>query len=82
MTPLQERLHDVDRATLVIAGALDPIGLGRAREVAARLPDARLEVVADAGHAPHLEQPAVFLRLASEWLAAIPEPVVSSSPTQ
>ena len=82
MPPLHERLLEVGCAALVIAGALDPVGLERAREVAAGLPAARLEVVHDAGHAPHLEQPAVFLRLVSEWLAAIPDPVLSSSPTQ
>ena len=82
MPPLHERLLEVDCASLVIAGALDPVGLERASEVAAGLPAARLEVVPDAGHAPHLEQPAVFLRLVSDWLAAIPDPVLSSSPTQ
>jgi 2-succinyl-6-hydroxy-2,4-cyclohexadiene-1-carboxylate synthase len=82
MPPLHERLPDVGCPALVIAGALDPVGLERAREVTVGLPVALLEVVSESGHAPHLEQPDVFIRLVSEWLATIPEPVLSSSPTQ
>ncbi len=75
MVPLHDRLAVVDCPALVIAGALDPVGLKRAGEVAAGLPAARLEVVSDAGHAPHLEQPEAFLRLAGEHLAATSSPV-------
>ena len=75
MVPLHDRLAVVDCPALVIAGALDPVGLKRAGEVAAGLPAARLEVVADAGHAPHLEQPEAFLRLAGEHLAVTSSPV-------
>jgi 2-succinyl-6-hydroxy-2,4-cyclohexadiene-1-carboxylate synthase len=74
MVPLHDRLAVVDCPALVIAGALDPVGLKRAGEVAAGLPAARLEVVPDAGHAPHLEQPEAFLRLAGEHLAVTSSP--------
>jgi 2-succinyl-6-hydroxy-2,4-cyclohexadiene-1-carboxylate synthase len=57
MDPLHDRLGHIHAPTLVIAGALDGVGLGRAREVAEAIPGARLEVVPDAGHTPHLEQP-------------------------
>ena len=56
MEPLHDRLGEV-APTLVIAGALDPAGLRAAEAVAAGIPGARLEVVADAGHTPHLETP-------------------------
>jgi 2-succinyl-6-hydroxy-2,4-cyclohexadiene-1-carboxylate synthase len=75
MVPLYDRLAVVDCPALVIAGALDPVGLKRAGEVTAGLPAARLEVVSDAGHAPHLEQPEAFLRLAGEHLAVTSSPV-------
>lgn len=68
MEPLGARLGDVRSPCLVIAGTLDPVGCARAADVARRLPDARLEVVPDAGHAPHLERPAVFRRLVLGFL--------------
>jgi pimeloyl-ACP methyl ester carboxylesterase len=58
--------------TLVIAGDLDPVGRARATEVAHSLPDARLEVFPDAGHAPHLERPGAFLHLVIDFLAHQP----------
>jgi 2-succinyl-6-hydroxy-2,4-cyclohexadiene-1-carboxylate synthase len=70
MAPLGDRLPAIACPALVIAGALDPAGLARARVVAADLPGAHLEIVRDAGHAPHLEQPEAFLALARDHLAA------------
>jgi 2-succinyl-6-hydroxy-2,4-cyclohexadiene-1-carboxylate synthase len=67
MGPLHDRLAAVGCSTLVIAGALDPVGSARARLVAEGLPAAVLEIVDGAGHAPHLEQPEAFLRLAGEF---------------
>jgi pimeloyl-ACP methyl ester carboxylesterase len=53
-----------------VAGALDPTGLERARAVAAGIPGARLEVIGDAGHAPHLETPDTFIRTTDDFLSA------------
>jgi 2-succinyl-6-hydroxy-2,4-cyclohexadiene-1-carboxylate synthase len=75
MAPLHARLAAVGCPALVIAGALDPVGSERARLVAAGLPTARLEMIDGAGHAPHLEQPEAFLRLAGEHLAVTTSPV-------
>jgi len=75
MEPLFERLPQVRQPTLVVAGALDEVGLGRAREIASRLPDARLAIVPDAGHAPHLEAPATFERVVVEFLTPAVEVV-------
>ncbi len=72
MEPLHDRLAAVIAPTLVIAGALDPTGLDRAGIVARGIPGARLEVIAAAGHSPHLETPAIFRRLAMAFLKEEP----------
>jgi 2-succinyl-6-hydroxy-2,4-cyclohexadiene-1-carboxylate synthase len=45
---------------LRVAGAEDAPYRGHAAAMAARLPDARVAIVPDAGHATHLENPAAF----------------------
>ena len=74
MEPLHDRLSSVRMPTLVIAGALDPIGLARAEMVAAYVPGARLEIVPGAGHMPHLESPARFRSLTLDFLQEEPTP--------
>jgi pimeloyl-ACP methyl ester carboxylesterase len=59
---LKRWLHRIDRPTLLLWGAADRIvtpayGAGWARE----LPDAKLELIAGAGHFPHWEQPEAFV---------------------
>ncbi len=68
MRPLHEHLGAVTAPALVITGALDPTGLERATQVARSLAHARLEVVEDAGHAPHIERPEAFLRVVTGFL--------------
>lgn len=75
MAPLHDRLGQIGCDALIIAGALDTVGLERARRVAAGLPAATLEVVAGAGHAVHLEQPETFLRLVCQHLTTTRTPV-------
>jgi 2-succinyl-6-hydroxy-2,4-cyclohexadiene-1-carboxylate synthase len=70
--PIAGRLREVHAPTLVIAGALDAVGRDRAAEVASALPDARLEIVPDAGHTPHLERPLAFRRLVGAFLNGMP----------
>ena len=70
--PLHDRLGNVMSRTLVIAGGLDPGGLGRAEVVAAGIPGARLEIVAGSGHAPHLETPDAFRSLVLAYLKEDP----------
>ena len=72
MVPLHDRLGEVRAPTLVIAGALDPAGCARADVVAAAIPDARLVVLAGAGHTPHLETPTAFRSLALAFLEEEP----------
>jgi 2-succinyl-6-hydroxy-2,4-cyclohexadiene-1-carboxylate synthase len=69
MTPLFGRLSEITVPTLVIAGALDPVGSQRARDIAASIPGARLEIISDAGHAPHLERPHEFTTITTEFLS-------------
>ncbi len=68
MEPLQPRLAEVRSPTLIIAGALDPIGRQRAESVAAGITGARLETIDRAGHVPHIETPALFRRLVIDFL--------------
>jgi pimeloyl-ACP methyl ester carboxylesterase len=59
---------------LVVAGDQDhQIGLEPQRLLAARLPDAEFLVLQDAGHFPHLENPAEFADAIIEFLSVEPE---------
>jgi 2-succinyl-6-hydroxy-2,4-cyclohexadiene-1-carboxylate synthase len=68
MEPLHERLAGIAVPVLVVAGALDPTGVERARTIATGIPGARLAVLDGAGHAAHRESPAAFRRLTLEFL--------------
>jgi pimeloyl-ACP methyl ester carboxylesterase len=55
--------------TLVLWGRHDQFAtVERAREIAARVPSARLVVLEDCGHLPTLEQPDACVRAARDWL--------------
>lgn len=66
--PLSGRLGEVRVPTLVIAGALDERYCALGRRMAEAMPATRLEVVAGAGHAVHLERPDVFARVVRGFL--------------
>jgi 2-succinyl-6-hydroxy-2,4-cyclohexadiene-1-carboxylate synthase len=72
MEPLHDRLGLVRAPTLVVDGALDPVGHDRAASIAAGIPGARLETITEAGHAPHLESPTRFRDLALGFLEEDP----------
>ncbi|MGE5148293.1 MAG: alpha/beta fold hydrolase [Candidatus Eiseniibacteriota bacterium] len=58
--------------TLIVRGALSQLyGSGTAEWLARAMPAAKIAIVADAGHAPHLEQPATFNRLIAAFLERI-----------
>ena len=66
---LSKRIHRVTAPTLLVWGAADRlVPRAYAQEFAARLKDSRLEVVAGAGHAPHLEQPEATARAVAAFL--------------
>ena len=74
MEPMHDELSRIAPGSLVIAGALDEAGLERARFVADAMPDARLEVIDRAGHAPHMERPAEFNALLTSFLGPADPP--------
>ena len=66
---LRSSLPGVRKNTLVMCGALDlTTPPAMAREVAALIPGARYEEIADSGHCPMLEQPAALSRLINQFL--------------
>jgi 2-succinyl-6-hydroxy-2,4-cyclohexadiene-1-carboxylate synthase len=62
-----QRLAHLAAPTLLIVGALDVKYVDIAHRMAAAIPDARVEVIADAGHACHLEQPDTVAHLLASW---------------
>jgi pimeloyl-ACP methyl ester carboxylesterase len=68
---LKKRIHRVTAPTLLVWGEADRlVPRAYAKEFAGRLADTRLEVVAGAGHAPHLEQPEATARVVQAFLKA------------
>jgi pimeloyl-ACP methyl ester carboxylesterase len=66
---LLPRLGQISMPALIVWANRDPyfppeVGL----ELLAALPSARLELIHDAGHLPHEEQPARFSRIVLDWL--------------
>ena len=57
MNPLHEALNDLKVPTLLLAGDKDHKFLQIAHDMSVALPMASLRVIADSGHATHLEQP-------------------------
>ena len=58
--PLWEALAHVRQPVLLMAGELDARFVRIAKQMQARLPHAQLDIVPDAGHTIHLEQPGAF----------------------
>lgn len=65
---LWDRLPDLRRPVLLVAGALDAKFVGLAQAMAARLPLAELRVIAQAGHTVHLEQPEAYAEAVLRFL--------------
>ena len=65
-----QRLRDLRLPVLLLAGALDDKYCGLANDMAPLLPCSRVRIVPDAGHAVHLEQPAVFDATVGDFLHA------------
>jgi len=69
------RLGEISVPTLVIAGASDFVFPPEAqREMASRIPNARLHLVDAAGHDPWLERPDDFFPVVRSFLTTRPEP--------
>ena len=65
---LWKSLSALEIPVLLIAGALDEKYTALARSMADQLPNARVEIVPDTGHAVHLEAPETVYRLLEDWL--------------
>jgi len=66
--PILRRLGEMRIPTLLLAGALDIKYCVLADQMAAALPDNRLHIVPESGHAIHLEQPATFADTVQRFL--------------
>jgi len=67
-----DRLAELQAPTLVLVGELDVPDFQITTEVlAGNIADARLQVIADSGHIPALEQPEAFNRALLEWLGRL-----------
>ncbi len=67
--PVLDALGGLRRPALLAAGALDPAYCDHAEAMAERLPDGRVAIVPDAGHAVHIEQPGRFGALVADFLS-------------
>jgi 2-succinyl-6-hydroxy-2,4-cyclohexadiene-1-carboxylate synthase len=67
---LWEPLPEIAVPTLVIVGELDTKFTEIGRRMVERMPDARLEIVPDAGHNVHLEAPVPWRDVVARFLAA------------
>jgi pimeloyl-ACP methyl ester carboxylesterase len=67
---LRPLLVQIDRPTLVLAGEMDFIGgPAQARQIAANVRDATLELLPDCGHIPSWEVPDRFRQVILDWSA-------------
>jgi 3-oxoadipate enol-lactonase len=70
-----DRLRGLSVPTLVIVGEQDPgTPVSMAREIAAAIPAARLEIIASAAHLSNIEQAAEFNRILLNFLENNPSP--------
>jgi pimeloyl-ACP methyl ester carboxylesterase len=68
---LKHRIHRIGAPTLIIWGKADRIiPPAYAQEFAGRIGGARMELIDDAGHLPHLEQPAAVANAVCAFVAA------------
>lgn len=76
---LRPLLGQIRHPTLIVHGAQSQLyGTDTADHLVAALPDARAVRFAGSGHAPHLEEPALFNRTVTEFAANLP-PVTSTT---
>jgi len=71
MPPLHDALATLARPTCLVVGDEDAKFRAIAAELAQALPDARVEVIAEAGHAAHLEQPDAVGRAVRRFLEGV-----------
>ncbi|MEK6767632.1 MAG: alpha/beta fold hydrolase, partial [Gemmatimonadota bacterium] len=65
---LRPRLAEIRVPTLILHGRHDPVPLASSATLASLLPDARLVVFEDSGHALYAEETGKFVRVLDEFL--------------
>ena len=75
--PLHGRLGEITALALLVAGEEDEKFTGIALEMRRAIPTSRLETVAGAGHAVHLEQPEIFEGAVTGFLEEVLIPAAS-----
>ncbi len=83
--PSWSELGSLATPTLLLAGARDDRFVDIARTMATLMADATFSVVPGAGHACHLEQPALCASIVEHWLAGthpMARPAAKSAPTR
>jgi len=78
--PMFDELPRLAVPVLLVAGALDRTFVAHALDLGRRIPDAEVREIAGAGHAVHLEQPAAFVRVATEFLGRAGRPAQYTDP--
>jgi proline-specific peptidase len=68
---IMDRLGEIALPTLVTGGEYDECRPSHLREVQARIPGSRLEIIPDASHLSFAERPEVFIPIVSEFLAGV-----------
>jgi len=66
-----ESLGEISAPTLIVVGAEDERFLAAADAMARHIPNARKVVIADAGHAANIDQPAEFNRTVNDFLGGL-----------
>ncbi|WP_131786899.1 alpha/beta fold hydrolase [Protofrankia symbiont of Coriaria ruscifolia] len=70
--PVEHEITGITVPTLVVVGADDKATPPeKAERIAARIPDAQLQIVANCGHTSTLEQPATIIGLLDKFLATV-----------
>jgi len=67
-----DALPSIQVPTLIIVGDQDQPFLDPCEYMAKKIPGARLEVIAGAGHSSNLDQPEAFNRVLREFLVGLP----------
>ena len=65
---VKDRLHEIETPTLVIDGEHDEIGPSIARDIADRIPNARLKIIEDASHVTIWEAPEAHYEAVESFL--------------
>lgn len=69
---IRDRLHEINIPTLVVAGELDKtVSMDAKKELASNIPDARLVVIPDSGHATPIDATEEFNRTLLDYLSTL-----------